>query len=65
MAQLSSFIAGFNVLNKQYVKTTARNQGLSQLEAYKIGYRMTERKKERISKCRSRAYYVSAGQKNI
>ena len=32
MAQTSSCIAGFNVLNMWYVRTTARNQGLSQLE---------------------------------
>ena len=40
MAQLSSCIAGFNILNKHYVRTTARNQGFSQLEAKKIVYRM-------------------------
>ena len=32
MAQTSSCIAGFNVLNMRYVRTTAGNQGLSQLE---------------------------------
>ena len=32
MAQMSSCIAGFNVLNMRYVRTTAGNQGLSQLE---------------------------------
>ena len=32
MAQTSSCIAGFNVLNLRYVRTTAGNQGLSQLE---------------------------------
>ena len=42
MAQLSSFIAGLNVLNKRYVRTTARNQGLSQLEAQKIVYGMKQ-----------------------
>ena len=39
MAQLRSCIAGFNVLNKRYVRAPARNQGLSKLEAQKIGYR--------------------------
>ena len=32
MAQTSSCIAGFNVLNMRYVRTTAGNQDLSQLE---------------------------------
>ena len=32
MAQTSSWIAGLNVLNMRYVRATARNQGLSQLE---------------------------------
>ena len=32
MAQTSSCIAGFNVLNMRYVRTTAGNQGHSQLE---------------------------------
>ena len=32
MAQTSSCIAGFNVLNMRYVKTTAGHQGLSKLE---------------------------------
>ena len=31
MAQMSSCIAGFNVLNMRYVRTAAGNQGLSQL----------------------------------
>ena len=62
-AQLSPWIAGFNVLNKLYVRTTTRNQGVSQLDANKIGYRMTEKKIQRILTWRSRAYYVSAGQK--
>ena len=44
MAQPSSRIAGFNVLNKQYVRTNARNQGLSQLEALKIKKRMKQKK---------------------
>ena len=33
MAQPSFCIAGFNVPNKQYVRTTPRNQGLNQSEA--------------------------------
>ena len=33
IAQPSSSIAGFNVLNKWYVRPTARNHGVSQLEA--------------------------------
>ena len=32
MAQLSSCTAGFNVLNKRYVRTTARNQPIKCLE---------------------------------
>ena len=32
MAQMSSCIAGFNVLNMRYVRKTVGNQGLSQLE---------------------------------
>jgi len=32
----------FNVLNKQYIGTNTRNQGVNQLDAKKIGYRMTE-----------------------
>ena len=32
MAEMSSCIAGFNVLNMRYVRTTAGNQDLSQLE---------------------------------
>ena len=31
MAQMSSCIAGFNVLNMRYVRTTTENQGLSQI----------------------------------
>ena len=42
IAQPSSGIAGFNVLNKSYIRTTIRNQGVSQLDAKKIGYRMTD-----------------------
>ena len=30
-----------------YVRTTTRNQGVSQLDVKKIGYRMTERMTER------------------
>ena len=52
------------------ILNTARNQGLSKLKAYKIGYRMkewmkewvNERMKEWISTCRYRAY--RAYQKN-
>ena len=53
--QPSSRIAGDNVLNKRYDRTTDRNQGLNQLEALK-----TEKKNETkwISTRRSRAYYV-------
>ena len=32
MAQMSSFIAGFKVLYMRYVRTSAGNQGLGQLE---------------------------------
>ena len=32
-------MAEFKVLNKQYARTTARNQSVSQLEASKICYR--------------------------
>ena len=52
-----------NIQKMQYNRTTARNQGLNQLEAQKIGCRIKERKKNRIFTCRSRAYYISAGQK--
>ena len=43
MAHLSSCIAGFNVLNKRYDRTTTRNQAVRQLDAKKSGYRMTEK----------------------
>ena len=63
-AQPSSYIAGDNILNEQYVRTTAKNQHLNQFEAQKIGYRMKNRMKK-LSTCRSSAYYVSAGQKTM
>ena len=36
MAQTSSCIAGFNVLNMRYVRTTAGNQDISQLKVKKF-----------------------------
>ena len=58
IVQPSSCIVGDNVPNKQYARTTARNQCLDQLEAYKTGNRMGK-KTEIISSFR--AYYVSTG----